>query len=288
MKHTLKITLLIVLLFLAAQLVGLAVLSKYVDPEATKIAGETTYDPLPYNIERPDATPTATFIYIISAVVIGTVLILLIARFKKPGLWKAWFFLSVLLTLSISFSAFIRAEAAFALAFALSLAKVFRQSSLIHNATEVFLYGGLAVIFVPILNVLFALVLIVVISVYDMFAVWKTRHMVGLARFQSASKTFAGLYVPYTSTQALRKGVKARAAKAKTAVLGGGDIAFPLIFAGTVMQAGSQAGALAVSLAATAALALLLFFAKKGRFYPAMPFLTAGCAAGYAISILIF
>ena len=80
------------------------------------------------------------------------------------------------------------------------------------------------------------------------------------------------------------------------AILGGGDIAFPLIFSGVVMdwtitQGTSQMLALyqtlAVTIGATAALTLLFVFAKKDSYYPAMPFLSAGCLFGFAIVWLL-
>jgi hypothetical protein len=91
----------------------------------------------------------------------------------------------------------------------------------------------------------------------------------------------------------------------KRAILGGGDLAFPLLFAGVVLQdkvgklfgtgvplgASTTQGVLAaacVSMGAIIAVASLFFFAKKDKFYPAMPFITAGCLLGWAASLLIF
>ena len=37
----------------------------------------------------------------------------------------------------------------------------------------------------------------------------------------------------------------------------------------------------------TLALALLFMAAKKDRFYPAMPFISAGCLVGWAVTLLI-
>ena len=81
----------------------------------------------------------------------------------------------------------------------------------------------------------------------------------------------------------------------KTAVLGGGDIGFPLIFAGVVMKGlmltnSELAGflkALIIPIFSALALLVLLTESKKDRFYPAMPFLTIGCLAGYIVLLLI-
>lgn len=110
-------------------------------------------------------------------------------------------------------------------------------------------------------------------SIYDAIAVWKTRHMVSLAKFQTRSKLFAGLYVKYD--------------KKKEAILGGGDIAFPLLFAGVVLKVAGLLPASIVVLTTTLSLMLLLMLGKKNTYYPAMPFLFIGCFTGALISILI-
>ncbi|MEM4337110.1 MAG: hypothetical protein QXG86_03835, partial [Candidatus Woesearchaeota archaeon] len=73
--------------------------------------------------------------------------------------------------------------------------------------------------------------------------------------------------------------------------LGGGDIGFPLIFAGVTMKGliikmtEFQSFFLAsiICICATISLLILLIKSKKDRFYPAMPFISLGCFIGYAI-----
>ena len=71
------------------------------------------------------------------------------------------------------------------------------------------------------------------------------------------------------------------------AILGGGDIVFPIIAAGVMLKTLGIASALLVALGATLGLAYLFFFAEKRKFYPAMPFITGGILAGILISYLI-
>ena len=44
---------------------------------------------------------------------------------------------------------------------------------------------------------------------------------------------------------------------------------------------------LVITLTTTIALALLFIFAKKDKFYPAMPIVTIGCLIGYGIILLL-
>jgi hypothetical protein len=124
--------------------------------------------------------------------------------------------------------------------------------------------------------------------------------MVRLAKFQIKHlKVFTGFFVPYLHQKDKAKIERAKAKQKREdrklrqlkipvqiAVLGGGDVAFPLIFAGTILISYGLAYALITILLTTIALALLLLFSKKGEFYPAMPFLTGGCLAGLLIAIL--
>ncbi|MBI2141993.1 hypothetical protein HYU15_00710, partial [Candidatus Woesearchaeota archaeon] len=250
MKHSIQVTAFLLSIFLLAQLVGLKVVDNYIDREATAKSGVAMYKALPYSIERPDIRPELSAWFIFAAIIIGTIVLLLFMKFEKVSFWRLWFFLSVIVTLSIALASFIPAAAAFVLSFVFSVWKVFRPNVVVHNLTEVFIYGGLAAIFVPIMNLAAAFILLIIISAYDVFAVWQSRHMVRLAKFQTASNVFAGIYVPggksahssssSASAEDKKQAYKARSSRAsssgKGAVLGGGDIGFPLIFAGVVMK----------------------------------------------------
>lgn len=288
MKHPPSVVVTLLALFLSAQFIGLFVLDKYVDAAATAETGVTTYRELPAGLERPDVAPGQSFIFIAIAILIGTALLLLIIRFRKFRLWKLWYFLSVTATLAVAWAAFVPNIIAGIAAVAAAIWKVFRPNFIIHNLTELFIYGGLAVIFVPIMNLFSALILLLLISAYDMYAVWKSRHMVRMAKFQAASRLFAGLAIPKSFTGASKPSAAFFPKKAvlsgegNVAILGGGDIGFPLLFAGVVMAKFGLQASLVIPVFAALGLAALFAISKKGKFYPAMPFVSAGCLIGYA------
>lgn len=299
MKHTLSVTFALIGFFLLTQFVGLAVISHYIDIKRTAETQALEWKELPFNIERPEVKDQSTsFIPIFIAIIVGTLLILWFARIKKPLLWRIWFFFTVLATLSIAFSAFVRQEIAFAVALALTSLRLLRPNTLTQNISEIFIYGGLASIFVPILNKFAAIMLLIIISIYDIIAVWKTKHMVKLAEFQQSSRVFSGLMISYKrkeqSGMFKAKPAKGMKPKAGIAVLGGGDMGFPLIFAGVVMKGlmlkeTMLAGFLKASIIPiTTAIALLILLMKgqRNRYYPAMPFLSLGCLVGYGIVLL--
>ncbi len=290
MKHSVPVTAILVILFFSSQIVGLKIIDNYIDKGATSETGVVSYKNLPYSIERPDVSPEASIWFIVVAVLIGTGILLLLVKFRKVGLWKLWFLLSVVLTLSIALSSFMPPIIAAISSIVFGVWKVFRPNVLVHNLTEVFIYGGLAAIFVPILNLWAVFVLLIIVSAYDMFAVWQSKHMVRMAEFQTESKLFSGIYIPGAkSSKAVPQPKKEIGINAKvtSAVLGGGDMGFPLIFSGVVMKSVSFPNILAIPVCASFALLILLFLAQKNKFYPAMPFLSAGCFAGYAIAVYV-
>jgi len=307
MKHTLKVTLALVVFFFLAQVVGLLIVNQYIDHKKTIEAKEIIYKPLPYNLERPQVkNQSYSFVYITIAIIFGTILVLLLIRFNKPNIWRFWFFATVWLTLSIAFASFINTIPAAALALLVAVFKIYRPNILLQNISEIFIYGGLAAIFVPIINVFGAFMLLIVISVYDFIAVFKTKHMVKLAEFQSSSKIFAGLLIPYErgnlsiKSQMPPKTKTEKTANKKThkqsvAVLGGGDIGFTLIFAGVVMKTLMLQDTflvgflktLIIPVFVTIALFILLMKGQQNKFYPAMPVLSLGCFIGYLVVWLI-
>ena len=95
MKHTFKITLIIIAMFLVAQVIGLYVTDYFL-----------AEDKLPLNIERPEVQEGSSFVVIFFFILIATALALVLLKFELFKVWKIWFLLSVFFTLAISWSAF--------------------------------------------------------------------------------------------------------------------------------------------------------------------------------------
>ena len=82
--------------------------------------------------------------------------------------------------------------------------------------------------------------------------------------------------------------LKKKKIRVNVAILGGGDIIFPIITAGVVLKTWGFFPALFVIAGATLGLGYLFFFSEKRKFYPAMPFITTGIFAGMILSWIIF
>ncbi len=298
MKHTLKITLIILGMFFLTQLIGLAVINAYAP--TTDETNQTFYN-LPYGLEPPqDINPGTSLISIVIAIIIAVTLILVLMKFNVAIFLKLWFFFVITLALGITINSVLlgfKNSAIIALVIALPLAiiKVFRRNILVHNITELFIYPGIAVIFVPLLSVWTAVLLLILISLYDIYAVWHAGFMQKMAKYHmNTLKLFPGFFVPYLGKKQKEKIAELKKSKSKdkkikvnVAILGGGDVVFPLILAGVVFLSLGFPQALLISLGSLAGLAFLLYNSEKGKFYPAMPFITSGAFIGLAFALLI-
>ncbi|MEK6952947.1 MAG: presenilin family intramembrane aspartyl protease [Nanoarchaeota archaeon] len=260
MKHNWNVTLLIVVMFFVAQLIGLYITNEYVGEE------------LPLGIERPELDPETSYVPVFLIILVATALAFVIAFFKAVRLWKFWFFLSVFFVLGIALGAFFNEYIAFGISLIVAFYKIIRPNVWIHNISELFLYGGLGAMFVPLFNIWSVSILLILIMGYDAIAVWKTKHMVKLAKFQSKMKFFTGFLIPY--------------GKNRVAILGGGDIGFTLLFSGVVFVKYGLIS-LIVPLIASLGLLGLLVYGDKNKFYPAMPFIGVSCFIGYGIVYLL-
>ena len=265
MKHRWWVVSLLLVLFLLAQVIGLLVHTYY----------NVSEEALPLGIERPELNPETSYISLFLVLLIATAVVFVLLHFKLFLLWKLWFLVSVFFTLVISFGVFFSVKVALVFAVVFSVWRVFKPNPIVHNLTELFIYGALAAIFVPILTLFSVSLLLILISVYDYIAVRKTAHMVKLAQSQGEAKVFAGLLIPYEKN---------------VAILGGGDIGFPLLFAAVSMNTFDLGLFDWRTFIIPLCVALLLFalFAKgeKKKYYPAMPYVSLGCLLGLVVLLL--
>lgn len=287
MKHTFSITLLLLALFLSSQFIGIGIIYKYIDQEKTSQEQKTVFKELPIG-ERPPMEEKTSYFYVILAIIIGTGIFFLLFKYHLVWLWKIWFLLAVVMALIIALAAFIPLNFALFLALAFGFWKVFKPNFLVQNLTELFVYGGLAAIFAPLFNLFSVIILLILISIYDAYSVWRSKHMIKLALSQAKAKVFAGLLLPYRLRAVAKKtGGGKKSFKTRTAILGGGDIGFPLIFAGVVLKEMGLWQSMVIPFFAVLGLALLLWKSKEKKFYPAMPFITLGCLLGLGVVWLI-
>jgi len=282
-------------MFIVTQFIGLYVVNYYSPAEQT----------LPYGLDVPDVSQTgeygAYFTSIIFAFILAILLFALLTKFDLSIVLKIWFFVVVWIALGLAINTIIPSNKfapILALIFSLPLvlSKLYKRNLIVHNITELLIYPGVAAVFVPILNVTTLIVLLIIISVYDMWAVWKSKLMQKMVKYQIKKlKMFSGFFIPHVSKTVrakMKKMTKAQMRKknfkVNVAVLGGGDVIFPIIASGIMLKFWGLGPALLTMLGATLGLSYLFFFAEKKKYYPAMPFISAGIFLGMIVSYYLF
>ena len=315
MKHSLKIVGLLLGMFFLTQLIGIGVIDTYspeitqvINPETGELVNKTSYN-LPFGTDPPSELPskTALIFSFMFAIIFAVAIMLLLMKYKAELILKLWFFFVMALALGITFNAILLKTnftftsyfpyIALLLAFPLAFVKIFKRHILVHNLTELMIYPGIAAIFVPLLNIWTVMLLLIFISLYDMYAVWHSGFMQKMAKYQiNKLKIFAGFFIPYLGAKekklvekykTYKKPPQNKKIKVNVAILGGGDVVFPIILAGVVLRQMGILSALIISIGATIALAALFYASKKGKFYPAMPFISAGCFLALGLVYLI-
>lgn len=316
MKHRLSITLILLGMFLLTQFIGLFVVNAYIPQTILNPAtGESTQVPgngLPFGLDIPENEPAPNFLSIIFSFALAFAIIFLLMKYKWKMVIRLWFFLVVALALGISINAFLKYTAltnisiiAIAVAVPVAFIKIFKPNVFVHNSTELLIYPGIAAVFVPLLTPFSIIALLILISIYDMWAVWKSGIMQKMAKFQMEKlKIFGGFLIPSvskkTKAQIVRikqkyknkkipKNVKLKKFRVNLAILGGGDVIFPIITAGVFMRDFGIVPALFIIFGALAGLGFLFSITEKGKSYPAMPYISAGIFLGMLIwKIFIF
>ncbi len=299
MKHNIKITLVLLSMFILTQIIGVYVVGYYLNDNNN----------LPLGLEPPKPEKESDyygfFTSIILAFVIAILLFLFLIKFKIEIILKIWFFVVVAMSLSISFVSFLSPLVKSALilsviiSISLAILKIYGKNFLVHNFTELLIYPGIAAVFVQILNVYTIVALLVLISIYDIWAVWHTGIMQKMAKYQiNKLKVFSGFFVPYIPREikekikkwkaTLKKSeLKKKKIKINVAMLGGGDVVFPIISSGVMLKTLGLYSSVFVIAGATLGLAYLFHTSEKKKFYPAMPFITIGILLGILASYLV-
>ncbi len=285
-------------MFVITQFIGLYVVNHYLVDEHE----------LPYGMQTPeietDQEYFALFPFIVMAFIIAIFIMFLLSKFNIEFILKLWFFIVVAIALGLSFNVVLTkfqyaSLIAFVIALPLAYIKIYKQNFLVHNFTELLIYPGIAAVFVPLLNLWTIIALLIMISLYDIWAVWHSGFMQNMAKYQIKKlNVFSGFFVPYASKKMKAKikqmkatltesELKKKRIRINVAILGGGDVIFPIITSGVMLKLFGFYPALFVVIGATLGLTYLLIRSEKKKFYPAMPFITAGIFAGMILSYFL-
>ncbi len=195
---------------------------------------------------------------IITQVIITITLLILLIKLGLNKLMKTWFAIAVIISITATLSTFINEVTALITSIIITIIRLSTRDEIIHNITELLIYGGLVKIISPYFNMQLIMIILIITSIYDYISVKISKHMITIAKQQQANNTLNGLIVTTKEGKSL---------------IGGGDITLSLLYL-TIIARNSILNALIGAQLITLSILILTLIGKEGKYYPAMPAIT--------------
>lgn len=234
---------------------------------------------------------------------IVTLIIVLFFKISKKGsgvFLEIFFILALVSGLDILFGTIIVEPWAMIISICLIIFRFIYPVVIVHNLVII---GGLSGVGGLLgLNIIprNAIVILIILAIYDVVAVYKTKHMVKMAKEMIKTKMILGIIIPEKFLEfkaqmtdveqdkiSIRKTLKP-GTKSRFMILGSGDLVLPLMLIASVARQNILHSIIILIFAAIGLLAMHLIFIKlKSRPMPALPPLAIFSILGYLVSLLI-
>ncbi|MFH1769409.1 MAG: presenilin family intramembrane aspartyl protease [Parcubacteria group bacterium] len=262
------------ILFIASHAVGLFV--------ANHLIGDPS-------VIQPEPVNTFTFIDILVIIVAAAVFILIVIKFKRAG---GWFF-RVMLTLLVLggmhtfLDIWLQTYHAFFIAIAAAVIFLIYNNVIIHNVVMVITFGGIGALLGLSFTPQIVVIILVVLSFYDIIAVYKTKHMVSMAHNMIKARAIFGFIVPEKG-QKLTTPIRNIQPGKGFMILGSGDVVLPLLLAVSLIPVSLTDGII-VSIASFVGLLFMQWlFTRQPERRPmaALPPIALMAILGYLVALL--
>jgi len=238
--------------------------------------------------------PQISFSQFILNFLLATLFIFLILRFvkfekEKGTIFKILFILAVSLGGLLFLETWLPEPLSLIFVFVLIFWWLKKPSVLIQDLLIILGIAGTGSILGLSLNPLMVILLLVIFSIYDFIAVYKTKHMVRMAKAMLESRAILALVIP-PNIFGFRESLEKIQPGGKFLILGGGDIAFPLIFSVSLIPSGILHSFIVALFSLIGLFASFWFFTKQKerKPIPALPPIALFSIIGYLIvSILL-
>lgn len=294
MKKSISITIILLSMFIITQLIGLFVINSYFNQN------QSSEEKIEIPFFQEQSSTEYNFLEIVLSLLISFIIALAIFFFlikkNSTNILRAWFFIVVTVSITIVLNLIFKnipnsIYLSIFLSSMFAYSKVYRRNIIVHNLSELLIYPGISVVFVQYLTPASLIFVLIAISIYDLWAVWKSGIMQKMAKYQLDSlKIFSGFMIPQLSKsqkEMIKKYSKEEKENKKInvriAILGGGDVVFPIITSGIFLINYGFSSAIFTLVGATLGLSYIFFFGKKEKPYPAMPYITTGIFLGIVL-----
>lgn len=218
---------------------------------------------------------------------IAVIFVLLFLKFSKESafLFKIFFYLAIFVGCQAFFSIIVSdIELSYLLAFVIVLLRIFVPKIWLHNLVIVLGIGGVSAILglgIPWPGII---AILLILSIYDFIAVYKTKHMIYMFKGMAERGVFFSFIFPQNFSDiksnirqvqipsaALKKGERLPFSKRRFMFLGTGDIALPSVFAVSALFLGLKFSVLIIVGSLFGLAFIYLSMLKKPRAIPALP-----------------
>lgn len=220
-----------------------------------------------------------------------TFLFYLLVRFwgkKRGAVFKIIFAVAIFSGIDIVFATLIGEPWAVLIALLLVTLRFSYSNVWIHNITIAFAVAGAAARLAIGFSPTSLIVVLVVLAFYDIIAVYWTKHMVEIAKSLTRQGVFFGFVVPRKKRESMELPENLSEDK-DFLVLGGGDIALPLLLAIGVAQNSLVDGGIISLFSLLGLLAMHIIFntQKESKPMPALPPIVLGAVLGYILILFL-
>ena len=138
------------------------------------------------------------------------------------------------------------------------------------------------------LRPLMMVALLIIFSIYDFIAVYKTKHMIKMAKEMIESRAILALVIP-SSVSGFKESLEKIEPGGKFLILGGGDIVFPLLFCASLIPSGILNSIIVAIFSLIGLFVGFYFFTKQKvrKAIPALPPIALFSIIGFLITRLI-
>jgi len=260
------------ILFILTQIVAVMVVKPFKD--AGMEAFENPSDPM-------------NIVQIIVVILVFTFLILLIAKYREEMVRYIILFFFFMASISIfqAFFYFLVPSLSLILSIAISIVMLFLLIKYpewyVVDFFGIFLAGGIAAIFAISLAIPYIIILLILLALYDIISVHKTRHMVKLAENIVASRLPLLMVIPRKASFSYLKGEFGQGER-DAVYMGLGDMIMPgVLIAASYMEYGISGFLATLGGALIGYVALMLLISRGPQ--PGLPYLNGGAIAAYLL-----
>lgn len=237
-------------------------------------------------IEKPSFSSLEFILYFL----LGTLIIFSLLRFFKSAVpFRFFFFLAVFSGANLVLNAFFAENISLILSAALAIFLFLHPAIWLHNIVFTFGLAGLGALLGISLTPIAAIVILIILSVYDWIAVYKTKHMVKLAKEMIERGAIFALILPDKIKDMFLSHHEVKPGDGKAFFLGGGDVALPLLLSVSALNLGLNVSIFTAIFSIVGLFATHLFFVlqEKKKPMPALPPIAFFTILGFLLAKLI-